>query len=82
MGKAPEDRRKANIILIFKKGKKEDQVNYRMVILISVPGKVMDYLILATISRHKKDKKISRSSQHEFTKGKSHLNNLKVTTMK
>lgn len=35
----------------------------------------MEYLILETISRYKKDKKIIRSSQHEFTNGKSCLTN-------
>lgn len=35
----------------------------------------MEQLILETISRHMKEKKII-SSQHRFTKGKSCLNNL------
>jgi len=41
-----------------------------------IPGKVMEQLILETICRHKKEKKIIRSSQRGFTKGKSCLINL------
>ncbi|KAK4829000.1 LOW QUALITY PROTEIN: hypothetical protein QYF61_001756 [Mycteria americana] len=58
---------------IFKNGKKKDLGIYS---LTSVPGKVIEQLVLETISRHMKDKKIVRSSQHGFTKGKSCLTNL------
>ncbi|KFV84297.1 RNA-directed DNA polymerase from mobile element jockey, partial [Struthio camelus australis] len=58
LGKVPEDWKKANVTLIFQKGKKEDPGNYRMVSLTSVPRKVMEKLILRTISKHMKDKKV------------------------
>ncbi|PKU48584.1 rna-directed dna polymerase from mobile element jockey- hypothetical protein [Limosa lapponica baueri] len=75
-GEVPEDWRKANVIPVFKKGKKEDPGNYRPVSLTSIPGKVMERLILGTISEHMEEKKAIRSSQHGFTKGKSCQTNL------
>jgi len=75
-GEVPEDWRKANVTAIFKKGKKEDPGNYRPVSLTCIPGKVMEQLILEVIIKQVEDKKIIRSSQHGFTKGKSCLTNL------
>ncbi|KAK4811069.1 hypothetical protein QYF61_016355, partial [Mycteria americana] len=69
----PEEWRKANVAPI---SKKDDPGNYRLVSLISIPGKAMEQLILETISRHMKGKKVIGSSQHGFTKGKSCLTNL------
>jgi len=75
-GEVPEDWRKASVTPIFKKGKKEDPGNYRPVSLTSIPGKVMEQLILEAIIKQVEEKKIIRSSQHGFTKGKSCLTNL------
>jgi len=72
----PEDWRKANVTPVFKKGKKEDPGNYRAVSLTSIPGKVMEQFILDIISKQVEEKKVIRSSQHGFTKGKSCLTNL------
>jgi len=72
----PEDWRKANVTAIFKKGKKEDPGNYRLLSLTSIPGKVMEQLILEAIIKQVEEKKVIRSSQHGFTKGKSCLTNL------
>ena len=62
--------------MTFKKGKKEDPGNYRPVRLTSIPGKVMEQLILEDIIKQVEEKKVIRSSQHGFTRGKSCLNNL------
>jgi len=72
----PEDWRKDSVTPVFKKGKKEDPGNYRPVSLTSIPGKVMEQLILDVISKQVEEKKVIRSSQHGFTKGKSCLTNL------
>jgi len=74
-GEVPKDWRKASVTPIFKKGKKEDPGNYRPVSLASIPGKVMEQLILEVIIKQVEEKKVIRSSQHGFTKGKSCLTN-------
>ncbi|KAK4811345.1 hypothetical protein QYF61_027574 [Mycteria americana] len=48
---------------LFKKSKKEDPGNYRPVSLTLIPGKVMEQLILDTISRHVKEKKVIRMDE-------------------
>ncbi|GAB0207062.1 mitochondrial enolase superfamily member 1 [Grus japonensis] len=75
-GEVPEDWRKANVTPVFKKSKKEDWGNYRPVSLTSIPGKVMEQLILDVINKHVEEKKVIGSGQHGFTRGKSCLTNL------
>ena len=63
-------------VSIFKKGKKEDPSNYRPVSLTSVPGKIMERMILEVIEAHLGDKAITGPSQHGFMRGRSCLINL------
>ncbi|KAK4811337.1 hypothetical protein QYF61_024473 [Mycteria americana] len=75
-GEVPDDWRLANVMPIYKKGKKEDPGNYRPVSLTSVPGKIMEWFILSALNRHVQANQGIRPSQHGFRKGRSCLTNL------
>ncbi|KAM7123181.1 uncharacterized protein J5F26_001312 isoform 1-T1 [Ciconia maguari] len=66
-GDIPEDWKKANVTPIYKKGLKEDPGNYRPISLTSVPGKVVERILLGAVPSQTKHM-IGRS-QHGFTKG-------------
>ena len=76
MGEVPEDWRLANVTPIYKKGCRKDLGNYRPVSLTSVLGKIMEQIVLREITRHVRDNRGIRPSQHGFTKDRSCLTNL------
>ncbi|GAB0206371.1 mitochondrial enolase superfamily member 1 [Grus japonensis] len=75
-GEVPVDWRLASMMHIHRKGRKEDLGNYGPVSLTSVPGKVIEQIILSAITWHVQDNLVIRPSQHGFMKGRSCLTDL------
>jgi len=75
-GEVPVDWKLANVVPIFKKGKKIDRGNYRPVSLTSAPGKIMEKMILEVLEAHLGDNAVIGPSQHGFMRGRSCLTNL------
>jgi len=75
-GEVPEDWRLASVTPIYKKGCKEDLGNYRPVSLTSVPGKIVEQIVLKEITWHVWDSWGIRPSHHGFMKDRSCLTNL------
>ena len=65
MGEVSKEWRLANMTPIYKKGCREDPGNYRPVSLTSVPGKVMELIVLREIAWHVQDNQGIRPGVHE-----------------
>ncbi|PKU31240.1 rna-directed dna polymerase from mobile element hypothetical protein [Limosa lapponica baueri] len=58
-GEVPADWKRGNVIPVFKKGTKEDPGNYGPVSLTSVPGRIVEQLLLESLLRHVENKEVT-----------------------
>lgn len=70
------DEWKANISPIFLKGHKDGAKSYRLVSPTSIPGEIVEWILLEHICGHLQEKEVLGNIQHGFIRAKSCLDNL------
>ena len=76
MSKLPKDWKRANIVPIYKGGKRSNPLNYRPVSLTSVVGKMCERVVKDAWMKYLEDRKILTARQFGFVSGSSCTSNL------
>ena len=63
------------VTLLFRKVKRKTQVNDRSVSVTSVPGGIVEQILLESMPRHLEKGGVTADGQHGFTEGKACLTN-------
>ena len=75
-GKIPEEWRDADVVPIFKKGRRSEPGNYRPVSLTIITGKLLERIVKDRITNHIESNNLLSNSQHGFRSGRSPQTNL------
>ena len=75
-GIVPEDWRTAFVTPVFKKGERYKAANYRPISLTSIPGKLLEHIIVHTIMDFAENNNILCKEQHGFRKQRSCISQL------
>eukprot|EP00061_Rhincodon_typus_P007384 g29032.t1 len=75
-GEVPDDWRKANVVLLFKKGRRDIPQNYRPVNVTSVIVKLLEKILRRKIYSHLEANGLISDRQHGFVQGRSYFTNL------
>ena len=75
-GKVPREWKRANIVPIYKGGKRTEPLNYRPVSLTSVVGKLCEAVIKERWVKYLEEKEVITGCQYGFRKGRSCVTNL------
>ncbi|XP_065662661.1 uncharacterized protein LOC136085296 [Hydra vulgaris] len=78
-GEMPELWKSANIASLFKKGDKEDPLNYRPISLISIQCKIIEKMTRKKLIIYITENKLLKPQQHGFVQNKGCLTNLLET---
>lgn len=69
-GEVPGDGRRASVVPVFIKGKKEEPGNCRSVSLSLVLGKILEWIIKRSLCKHLENNTVITSSQYVLVKKK------------